>query len=165
MADNFQASGEQELFRLHPSRLIYLKFYLMSTLLVALTMLLFMFPQYLALVNPPKNLFPLINTFPFVMAIIVVFFSEISLHQRTYTITNFRVIERKGIFSINEDYIMWNRVSNCDLNESFIDRIFNLGSVFVKSTGAGGDSEIDIQKVREIRQIKSAIDGLITKKD
>jgi len=53
--------------------------------------------------------------------------------SKTYMLTDSGIIERKGIFSIKEVNILYSKISDVRLEQSFLGRILNFGDVVISS--------------------------------
>lgn len=77
---------------------------------------------------------------------------------RSLEITNKRVIERRGLFSRRVNEVLHNHIRNISVNQSFLDRIFNIGQVGISSAGQA-DIEIHMRDIPDPRKIREIIDA------
>lgn len=157
---------EQTYLIFRPTKLAYLKWYLIAliVILVGVIVSLSAFEIIKIGLTIPKDYSIYTIIIPFIG---IVFILIIGLFRKvdTYYITNFRIIERRGIFNIKEDSINWEKVSNYSLNQSFIDRIFNIGTIRLYSMGGiEEEAEVTIKKAPNIHKIKALLDKLIERK-
>jgi len=147
---------EEVILIIHPTRLLFLRNYIISFLLLILGLVLFsgiieqanIIPGYFYLVVSAIGLVPLI-------------FSEIKMHHYTYTITNHKLTERVGSLAIEENSVAWDRLSNYTLKQSAIDRIFGTGTIELWSIGEEESPEVSIKKVSKVKKIIEILDGLM----
>lgn len=157
---------EQTYLIFRPTRLAYLKWYLIAliVILVGVVVSLSAFEIIKIGLTIPKDY----SIYTIIIPVIgIVFILIVGLFRKvdTYYITNFRIIERRGIFNIKEDSINWEKVSNYSLNQSFIDRIFNIGTIRLYSMGGiEEEAEVTIKKAPNIHKIKALLDKLIERK-
>jgi uncharacterized membrane protein YdbT with pleckstrin-like domain len=115
----------------------------------------------------PKNYNIYTIFIPFIGIIFIVIASSLR-GVETYYITNYRMIEKRGTININEDSIYWEKISNYSLNQSAIDRIFNVGTIHLHAiAGEVGDkeAEIIIKKVSNVHKIEALLNTLIKRKE
>jgi uncharacterized membrane protein YdbT with pleckstrin-like domain len=157
---------EQTYLIFRPTRLAYLKWYLIALIiiLVGIVVSLSAFEIIKIGLTIPKDYSIYTIIIPFIG---IVFILIIGLFRKvdTYYITNFRVVERRGIFNIKEDSINWEKISNYSLNQTAMDRIFNIGTIRLYSMGGiEEEAEVTIKKAPNIHKIKALLDKLIERK-
>lgn len=76
---------------------------------------------------------------------------------QTITITNQRTTLRKGILAKSTSEVWHSDVRNVQLQQSFLQRIFNVGQLALSSSGQG-DVEIEIAGIRQPVKAKTVID-------
>lgn len=157
---------EQTYLIFRPTRLAYLKWYLIAFAIIITGIIVSLSALEIIKIGLtiPKDY----GLYTLVIPLIgIVFLLIIGMIRRmdTYYVTNFRIIERRGLFNIKEDSINWEKVSNYSLNQSFIDRIFNIGTVRLYSMGGiEEEAEVTIKKAPNIHKIKALLDKLIERK-
>lgn len=73
-------------------------------------------------------------------------------------ITNKRTIERRGLLSRSSDEVLHDHVRNVNIEQSFFERVFNVGSVGISSAGHSG-TEIEVDKIPCPDKVKEIIDA------
>jgi|WetSurMetagenome_2_1015567.scaffolds.fasta_scaffold809017_1 uncharacterized membrane protein YdbT with pleckstrin-like domain len=157
---------EQTYARFHPTRLAYIKWYLLSFIVIGLGIFVILIAFDLLPIKLPIPSSYAIYTIaiPFAGALFIII-ADLLRRDDTYTITNYRMLEKKGIFNIKEDSVNWDKVSNYTLTQSAIDRIFNIGTLNLYSIGgADAKAEVTIKKAPNIHKIKALLDKLIERK-
>jgi uncharacterized membrane protein YdbT with pleckstrin-like domain len=154
--------AEQTYMIFHPTRLAYIRWYIIAVFLITFGVALFIFSSSLPLVLSGSILYVLI--FFAVSGIILVAIAEILRKNDKYAITNFRVIEKRGIIKIEEDSIYWEKVANYELVQGLFDRIFKIGTIRLWSTGGEDDPEVVIKRAPQVNKIRFLLDKLIQKK-
>ena len=153
--------AEQTYLIFHPTRLAFLKWYLVSIFLITFGISLFFFVSLPSSISS-YNLYILMS---FVAAgLFLMLVSELLRKNDKYAITSFRVIEKSGIINIEEDSVYWEKLSNYELNQNIFDRIFNTGTVKLWSTGGEDEPEVIIKKAPNIKKIRFLLDKLIQKR-
>lgn len=74
----------------------------------------------------------------------------------TYTLTETRLIIKKGIFNISEEEIRLYRILDITLKRSFAERIFGLGTIHL-CTGDKSTPEIDIARIKNPREVRTLL--------
>ncbi len=74
----------------------------------------------------------------------------------TYTLTETRLIIKKGIFNISEEEIRLYRILDITLKRSFEERIFGLGTIHL-CTGDKSTPEIDIARIKNPREVRTLL--------
>jgi uncharacterized membrane protein YdbT with pleckstrin-like domain len=94
----------------------------------------------------------------------IVLFLIAELKQFTsekYIITNLRIIEKKGLLSISENYTTWKKVSSSTVRQSILERLFNVGCIDIWTIGGEDKPEITIEKAGNVWRLKKLVDELI----
>jgi len=147
---------EQTMARLNPTRILFLRYYLLTIIFIVLGIVLFL--ELLPTVEfIPKYYYlslPIIGLIPAILA-------EIRIREDTYIITDQKITERVGFLSIEENSVTWDRLSNYTLKQSFLDRILGVGTIELWSIGEEERPEISIKKVSYIKKIIELLDKLI----
>lgn len=157
---------EQTYVVFHPTRLAYLIWYLISLIfiVVGIFVILSAFEVIKFGLTVPKgyNLYTIF--IPFIGVIFIVI-AGLLRKVDTYRITNYRIIEKRGIINIKEDSINWEKISNYSLTQSAIDRLFNIGTIRLYSMGGiEAEAEVTLKKVSNIHKIEALLDKLIERK-
>jgi len=74
----------------------------------------------------------------------------------TYTLTDTRLIIKKGIFNISEEEIRLYRILDITLKRSFEERIFGLGTIHL-CTADKSTPEIDIKRIKNPREVRTLL--------
>ena len=74
----------------------------------------------------------------------------------TYTLTDTRLIIKKGIFNISEEEIRLYRILDITLKRSFEERIFGLGTIHL-CTADKSTAEIDISRIKNPREVRTLL--------
>lgn len=74
----------------------------------------------------------------------------------TYTLTDTRLIIKKGIFNISEEEIRLYRILDITLKRSFEERIFGLGTIHL-CTADQSTPEIDIARIKNSREVRTLL--------
>lgn len=147
---------ETVLMRLHPSRLAFVKSYIVAVLLVLLWFVLFYNPLGLNLTQlVPYRAYTFVAL---LLGILLAVSAEIRLIIDTYVITDFRITERVGLLSIRESSVHWDRIADVRLTQSFIERILGIGTIKIESTGGNEAPEVTLKSIRRVVKIKELID-------
>jgi len=149
----------------HPTRLAYFLWYIVAIIIIAIGILLFFDIMPISYLIPNYNIYFLI--FFIAAGIILIGIAEILRKTDKYAITNFRVIEKKGIVNIEEESIYWEKIANYSLTQNLFDRIFRVGTIKLWSMGGGGegmDPEVVIKRAPHIKKIRFLLDKLIQKR-
>lgn len=157
---------EQTYLIFRPTRLAFFKWYLLALIIILIGVIISLsaFEIIKIGLTIPKDYSIYTVVMPFI-GIIFIIIAGLFRRVDTYYITNFRIVERRGIFNIKEDSINWEKVSNYSLNQSFIDRIFNIGTIRLYSMGGiEEEAEVTIKKAPNIHKIKALLDKLIERK-
>jgi uncharacterized membrane protein YdbT with pleckstrin-like domain len=157
---------EKIYFGFHPSRFVYWKWYMISLIVILLGSipLLSLFdiiPLELSLFQDYDlyifSAIPLIGLIPLLIA-------EILRHSDLYVLTNERIIEKTGLFNVKENSVEWRNVVNYTFTQSFAEKMFNIGTVRLYSSGGvEHQAELVIKKTSHIKKIKVFLDKLIQK--
>ena len=149
---------EKVLIRFHPSRFGFWKWYLISIILIVIEILFLLNPGSLDFLIGYEFYFYIILT---AIAIVPIIVSEIRKIIRVYTITNYRLIEKTGLFTVSEVSVPWDKISNYTVTQNMLDRLFRIGSIYVEGIGGDQAVEIGIKKVSNVIKIKGLIEALI----
>jgi len=158
---------EQTYLKFHPTKLAYLEWYLLALITIGIGIFIILSVYGLIPVKLPipkeYNIYTVFIPF---IGLVFIIIAGLLRKVDTYYITNYRVIEKRGIFNIKEDSVNWEKVSNYSLSQSAIERLFNIGTLRLYSIGGAEDveAEIVIKKAANIHKIKALLDKLIERK-
>jgi uncharacterized membrane protein YdbT with pleckstrin-like domain len=151
---------EKIILKFHPTRLSYIKLYFLGLLFILLSLFgYFGYFGFFGLTIP--NIYFLLGVF---LGIILILIAEVSRLFSTYTITDQRIIERYGILSKHEDSVTWDKISTLSLQQTFLERLINIGDIELWSIGGTEEPEITLMNVPNIKRVTMLIDSLIKKK-
>ncbi len=74
----------------------------------------------------------------------------------TYTLTDTRLIIKKGIFNTSEEEIRLYRILDITLKRTFEERIFGLGTLHL-CTADKSSAEIDIARIKNPREVRTLL--------
>ena len=80
----------------------------------------------------------------------------------TYTLTDTRLIIKKGIFNVSEEEIRLYRILDITLKRSFEERIFGLGTIHL-CTADQSTPEIDIARIKNSREVRTLLSDQVEK--
>jgi len=154
--------AEQTYMIFYPTRLAFLKWYIIAAFLFAVGVLVIlgMLPLPSTISSYNVYFFAVLIAFGIVLTGI----AEILRSHDKYAITNFRVVEKTGIISIKEDSIYWEKLSNYSLKQNFFERILNIGTIELWSVGGEEAPEVILKSVPKVKRIKILLDKLIQKR-
>lgn len=78
----------------------------------------------------------------------------------TYTITEKKLIIKKGFLNQIEDEILLFRIRDLTLSRKFTQRIFGLGSIFVVSSDKNNKNE-EIKNIRNVQTFRDALSNRV----
>ena len=157
---------EQTYLIFHPTRLAFLKWYLIALIfiLVGIFIILSAFAIIKFGLTVPKDYSLYTILIPFI-GVVFIIIAGLLRKVDTYYITNYRIIEKRGIINIKEDSINWEKISNYSLTQSAIDRLFNIGTIRLYSMGGiEEEAEVTIKRAPHIHKIKALLEKLIERK-
>lgn len=157
---------EQTYLIFHPTRLAFLKWYLIALIfiLVGIFVILSAFEiiRFGLTVSKDYSLYTIFIPF---IGIVFIIIAGLLRKVDTYYITNYRIIEKRGIINIKEDSINWEKISNYSLTQSAIGRLFNIGTIRLYSMGGiEEEAEVTIKRAPHVRKIKALLEKLIERK-
>lgn len=151
---------EQTLMNFYPSRIAFLKYYFLGVLFIILGIVLFSgIIEFLKFLEPYRMNF--LYLIP--LGIILIFAAEAMRLSDKFTITDFRIIERYGIISRNEEAVPLEKVANYSITQTGLERLFNIGDIIIQSSGGSEEPEITMNKAPKIREVKELLDKIIHK--
>ncbi len=133
---------EKLVFSTHPSRLTQPFFYA-----AAIVVLLFFLLTRLWLALP--------------VALAILGYGELKLMSRAYHFTNQQIIQETGLFSKDWIHVPYGRITDLRVKKSFVERLFDLGTIGIDTSGTG-DFEESIDGVRDPERIESFIHSRIS---
>jgi len=143
---------EETIHRLKPSRIAFLKNYLLSVFLAV-------FVAYLFLAG-----FPIMQTGFMAAAVLVLIFlvlPEIEILRNTYAITSSQVIVEEGIISRKRRSVFFDNVADVSVHQNFLQRILRYGSVIVGSSSGRAHMELRLKGVQKPKELAYSIERLI----
>jgi uncharacterized membrane protein YdbT with pleckstrin-like domain len=153
--------------KFHPTRLAYAQWYLLAFIIIGLGIFVILAAYDLLpiILSIPKDYAVYTFSIP-VMGALFIIIADLLRRDDTYTVTSYRVIEKRGIFNISEDSVNWDKVSNYTLTQNIVDRLFNIGTIRLFSVGGAEvmEAEVTIKKAPNIHKIKALLDKLIERK-
>lgn len=155
---------EKIYLKFHPTKLAFLKWYLLAfiIIIVGIFVILNAF-EILKFVIISKDYTFYTIFIPFI-GVVFIIVANLFRRDDTYYITNYRIIEKKGIINIKEESINWEKVSNYSLTQTALERLFNIGTISLYSVGGIDTAEVTIKKVPNIHKINAFLDKLIERK-
>lgn len=91
-----------------------------------------------------------------VVGFFVMFYIYLDRRFRKYTVTDKRVLAKKGIFTKTIDEVNINHIRSVNVKQSLIGRILNYGNIFIGTAGTSG-VEVTIQGVKSPVKFKELI--------
>ncbi len=147
MRDLYQ--GERIIAKAHPSRAKYIPYYILTVLLLASAILIYLFSE--------KELLALSLA---LASIIPVIYAEASRTRTTYVLTNFRVRLIRGSIRKTIDDVILSQVTGVKVVKGLAGSIFNYGDVLI-DTGGRNVYEIVLKCVGNPEWWQTQITGLI----
>jgi len=155
---------EQTYLIFHPTRLAFLKWYLLTFILIIVGIFVILNAfEILKFIIISKE-YTLYTIFIPFIGIIFIIIAGLLRKDDTYYITNYRIIEKKGIINIKEESISWEKISNYTLTQNAIDRILNIGTINLYSVGGIDTAEVTIKRAPHVHKIKALLEKLIERK-
>jgi len=157
---------EQTYLIFHPTRLAFLKWYLIALIfiIIGVFVILSAFEIIKLGLTVPKDYAIYTVFIPFIGVIFIVI-AGLFRKVDTYYITNFRIVEKRGIINIKEDSINWEKISNFSMTQSAIDRLLNIGTIRLYSMGGiEEEAEVTIKRAPHVHKIKALLEKLIERK-
>jgi len=153
--------AEQTYLIFNPTRIAFLRLYLIATFLISFGIALFFFSSSIPLIS--DYIIYILLVF-FAVGLIVLGIAEILRKRDKYAITSNRIVEKSGIINIEEDSIYWEKVSNYEVSQNLFDRILKVGTIKLWSVGGENEPEVVIKKVSQIKKIRFLLDKLIQRR-
>lgn len=143
---------EEPIHRLKPSRIAFLKNYLLSAFLA-------IFLAYLFLAG-----FPISQTGLYAAGILILVFialPEIEILRNTYAITASQVIVEEGLVSRKRRSVFFDNVADVSVHQNFLQRLLRYGSVVIGSSSGREHMELKMKSVRKPKEAAHNIERLI----
>jgi uncharacterized membrane protein YdbT with pleckstrin-like domain len=152
------ATQEQVLARLHPSRFAFAGMYIAAIFLVVVVVVFQISILPLPTVAQAYVPYTLLLLLP---AVLLFLAAELRRTFDTYTITNMSVTERIGILRIDESDVSIDKISSSSMSQSALERMLDIGSIDLWSTGGSDEPEITITKIPNVHSTKEIVERLI----
>lgn len=81
---------------------------------------------------------------------IISIYKYLLLKSNERAVTNFRVIEKKGLFSTNQNEVQFRSMETAEIKQSILDKILNTGSIELTATGGANLTIKDIENPIEV---------------
>lgn len=143
---------EEIIHKLKPSRIAFLKNYLLSAFLAVFVVCLFL------------TGFPIMQMGLYVASILIVIFlalPEIEKLRSTYVITSSQVIVEEGIISRKRRSLFFNNTSDISVHQNFLQRMLRYGSVVIGSSSGRDHMELNLKGVQRPKELAYSIERLI----
>lgn len=149
---------EEILVECNTSRIIFAKSYF-----IAIILFILWFALHFNFINlfMIKNFKIYLLFLPLISSLLVIR-AEIRIRNNKFIITNSRVIHRWGFFSTSERHIGLNHIAHYSKSQSFIGRLFGIGTISIESTAGVETQEIVIKGVK-INRVKEILDKALAK--
>lgn len=85
----------------------------------------------------------LIGSFSIIIAILWLTYAIIERKSNIWIVTNLRVIDEYGVFSVNSKETPLEKINNVSYRKSFLGRIFGFGNVAIQSAAESIDHSYD----------------------
>jgi uncharacterized membrane protein YdbT with pleckstrin-like domain len=149
--------GEQVVMKIHQSRIIYFKYYFLALILIAAPFVL----GFLKINLPiPAAYVNYIYIAPITTAALIIIIFEISIRRNNSYITNYRVINSRGILKKTYDSCTFDKMVNVRVIQSFPQRILRIGTIDITTFQR---SEIILSSIPNPYKIERTIYNLIEK--
>jgi uncharacterized membrane protein YdbT with pleckstrin-like domain len=153
---------EQTYMIFHPTRLAFLKWYIIAILMLVIGALVFLDVLNTKMLTDEYRFFSLIA---FIAAgICLIAIAEIMRIDDDYAITSERIVERKGLIEINQGSVYWEKLSNFSFKQSLFDRIFGIGTIELWSIGGEDKPQIIIKRASNFKKLVSVLNKLVQKR-
>jgi uncharacterized membrane protein YdbT with pleckstrin-like domain len=152
------STDEKVIYKFRISRLEFLREYLLLAFVIIIsatslfTTFLSKIAHYIILGTIATILFYAFS----LLAVVLLVRVEYKIWSRRYALTTKRVIISEGIFTEKFKSTVYDKITDVGLNQSFMDKILNIGTILVDT--AGGDGiEITLEKVARPIFVKNKI--------
>ena len=140
----------------HPTRFLFWKYYLVGLFFIILGIVLYLgfVPTIEAI---PKHYYLVFS----LIGLLSIAIAEKQRMDDKYIFTNYKITERIGTVSIQENTVSWDRLASYSFTQSFLDRILGTGTIDLWSIGEEMNPEVSIKKVSHIKKVLEVLDKLI----
>ena len=145
---------EKVLMKFRPSRLVFLKSYLLSFLFlgfgavsIARNIPLPSLVQYISLANVL-----------ILLGVLIIIITEIRGIFYRYVVTDQRIVEYHGILSKSEVSVPLRRIAHYSIKQNFVERVVGIGNIVIESTGGSERPEILIKAAPRVKRLKQILD-------
>ena len=151
------ASSETTLIAVRPSRILFLKYYVVAVLFLFLIFFLWFFDFLIpGLSIISRTAIKLWGTAVLgFLALVLVLVAELKRLATKYVVTDFRVIRMDGILRKSENVMPYNKLERVQLTQGLVERILGIGTLVVDT----GEDQMLIASVRNPRNVERAIMG------
>ena len=153
--------AEQTYLIFHPTRLAYIRWYLVAVFLITFSVALYLYSSSVPLISS-YSLYILV--FFVAAGFVMTGIAELLRSKNKYAITSNRVVQKSGIINIREDSIYWEKVANYELTQNLFDRMFKVGTIKLWSIGGEDEPEVIIKRAPQVNKIRFLLDKLVQKK-
>jgi hypothetical protein len=153
----FMIEGEQVVMKVHQSRIIHFKYYLLAIVLIIAPFAINFFNVKLPIPAAYANYLYIIPVF---IAVIIIIVFEISIRRSSSYITNYRVINSRGILKKTYDSCTYDKMVNVRVIQSLPQRILRIGTIDITTFQR---SEIILTSIPNPYKIERTIYNLIEK--
>jgi uncharacterized membrane protein YdbT with pleckstrin-like domain len=158
--------GEQTLLVTRPTRLIALRYYVLSVIFLVLAGVFFFrviqafYPSFPSPSLGSWSLGTIAGGAFVFFALVSLLVAELFRKTTKYIITDNKIIREDGILSKNSEMIPYTQLERVDVRQSFGDRILRIGTIVVDT----GDDTLNIDKVRHPRKIQELLSSRLGRK-
>lgn len=90
-----------------------------------------------------------------IFIILYIIWQLLSWYSNTYTITNYRIIAKKGVLYSKKTYIPFTSIQDFNTSQSLIERIIHVGDIFVYS--AYDNNHIELKNITNPKKVEEII--------
>ena len=157
--------AEQLYLKFHPTRLAFLRYYLIAFILIFAGILIILsvydIIDFKIAISEDYKVYTIFIPF---FGVIFIIMSETLRNDHTYFITSNRMKEKTGIVNIKENSIEWENVAHFTFSQNVLERLIDIGTINLYSLGTKEEkAEIVIKKVPHLKRIKVLLEKLIAK--
>ena len=145
---------EKIIMSFNPTRFAYLRYHALSIALISLRILSFLNLPNISYIQNYRNYLLALPA----MGILIIVLAEVIRKQDQYVLTDLRIIEKSGLFSVKETSIPWNKIADYSLTQDFLERFAGYGTLIIESTGGSEKPDIVLKNCADIKRIKDIID-------
>lgn len=148
---------EEIIMKFNPTRWAFFKCYFFAFVLIILAIILFF--NLLPIKIPADYKYYPLSLVP--TGILLIIIAEVRIKLDNYLITQYRIIEKRGLLSTSEVSMTIDRIANYTTHQSFLDKIINVGTIEIEGVGGDEAQEIVIKRAANVKNIKELIEKLI----